>query len=97
MRDEPRGRRAAYAPRFLGRHHLQRIAEPGARFSLYLAEDERSPTADHQVELVAADPDVLAEDAVAAPAVVPTRSLLGVGARTPRVPRGPLTVRGRRG
>ena len=41
MRREPRGRRSPQAPYLLGRDHLERIAEAGARLRLHLAEDER--------------------------------------------------------
>src|ERR1041384_6645446 len=96
MRRKPGGRCAPHAPDFFRSDHLERVAESGAGFALHLAEHQRPAPADDEVELEAGDPDVLAEDAVAAKAVVPTRSLLCVGARTPRVPGGPLTVRDRK-
>src|SRR5439155_16342691 len=73
MRREPRCRRLPDAPHLLRVHHLERIAVAVARFALHLAEDERAAPAHDQIELVAADPDVRAEDAVAAQAVVLTR------------------------
>ena len=51
-------------------HHLERVAEARARLPFHLAEDEPAAAADDQVELVAAGPDVGAEDAVAAETVV---------------------------
>ena len=42
----------------LGRDHLQRIALLRAALRLDLAEDDCAPAAQHEVELVAADPEV---------------------------------------
>src|SRR6266540_2057526 len=97
MRRQPGARRTADATHLLRRHHLERIAEARAGLRLHFAEDEVAPAADDQVDLVAAGPDVLAEDAVAAQPVMPARALLSFRARTPRVPGGPPAVRGRRG
>src|SRR4051812_1148930 len=61
----------------LGGDHLERVAVALARLGLYLAEDELTAAAQNQVELVASDPDVRAQDAVAAQAVVPQRPPFG--------------------
>src|SRR5215212_3608538 len=95
MSRDPGGCRATQAAPLLCVHHLERITEPGAGLALHLAEHERLPPADDEIELVASDPDVLAEDAIAAQAVVPPGSALGLCADAPRFPGGPLRVRGR--
>src|SRR5207247_6104937 len=82
----------------LPRDHLQRIAEPGTVLRLHLAEDEPPAAAQHQIELVAARPDVRAEDAVAAQPVVEPGPPLGPTALTPgRWPRARLRRAGSRG
>ena len=50
--------------------HLEWVAEPVARLALDLAEHEPPTAPDDQVELVTARPDIRAENAVAAQAVV---------------------------
>jgi len=62
MRHEPRSCRLPDAAHLLRVDHLERIAVTDARFSLDLAEDECATAADDQVELVAADPDVGAQE-----------------------------------
>jgi len=76
-RREPRIRCTPQAAHLLRRHHLERVAEAGAALGLDLAEDERAASARDDVELVAADPDVRGEDAVAAQSVPPRRTALG--------------------
>src|ERR671928_166206 len=62
VRREPRVGRSAQAALLLGRDHLERVAQPLPRLRLHLDEGE-PPTAPHdEIELVAADPDVRAED-----------------------------------
>ena len=70
-------------------HHLERVSEGGAGLPLHLAEDERTASPDDEVELVAADPDVRTEDAIAADAIVRQRPPLGLRACAPRAPGGP--------
>ena len=65
IHNQPRFRSSAQAPLFLLGHHLEGITVPLSGLRLHLAEDELPPSAQDQVELVAADPDVRAEDAVA--------------------------------
>src|SRR6266545_4418729 len=91
MRRQPRERGDANSPYLLRRHHLERVAVAIAALSFHLDEDNRAPAADDEVELVPADPDVRAEDAVETNAVVPKRSVLG---RVPQV-RRPSCRRGR--
>ena len=67
---EPRLRGEPQPPQLLLVDHLERVAEPVAGLALDLAEDEPPAAPDDQVELVAARPDVRAENAVAAQAVV---------------------------
>src|SRR5579884_25004 len=85
---EPRLRGAAEAPALLGRDHLERVAEPRAALLLHLDEAQRTAAPDDQVELVAAHPDVLAEDLPAAQPVPPHRTPLGgaAGARSRQLP-----------
>src|SRR6476619_5180179 len=61
-RAQPRLGCAAQPPLLLDRHHLERVAAPPALLRFDLDEPERPPASDDQVELVAAGPDVLAED-----------------------------------
>src|SRR5439155_19316285 len=89
MRSEPRRSSPPHAPDLLGVDHLQRISVAVAGLALHFAERERASAPHDEVQLVAADPDVRAEDAVAAQAVVPTSPLLA------RVPHS--TVRARSG
>ncbi len=51
-------------------HHLERVAIPGRRLALHLAEDETPAASEDQVDLVAAGPDVGLQHAVSAQAVV---------------------------
>ena len=76
-RAEPRLCRAAQPPLLLGRDHLERVAEPRALLLFDLDEAKSPPAPDDQVELVAAGPDVLAEDPPAAQPVPPHRPPLG--------------------
>jgi hypothetical protein len=62
---QPHFRRAFQTTPLLRRDHLQRISPTLAAFRLHLAEDERPPAAQDEVELVAARPDVRREYAVA--------------------------------
>src|SRR3954452_4586464 len=84
---QPGGCGTSQPAHLLRRDHLQRIAEAVAGLALHLAEHEHRAAPHDEVELVAADPDVLAEDAVRAQPVVPTRSELG-GVPQARSPRG---------
>ena len=67
---QPRLRGEPQPPQFLLVDHLERVAEPIAGLPLDLAEDEPTAAPDDQIELVPAGPDIRAEDAVAAQAVV---------------------------
>src|SRR5437899_7751661 len=78
---EPGLRRATQPPPLLRRHHLERVAEPRALLLLDLDEAKIAAAPDDQVELVAADPDVLAEDLPAPQPVPPHRSSFGGEAR----------------
>src|SRR5207237_6468466 len=80
MRREPGLRGAADAALLLRADHLDRIAEALAELLLHLDEGEPAAAADDEVELVAGDPDVLAEDAVAAQPVPAARERLRFGA-----------------
>ena len=62
---EPGLRGTTNASLLLGANHLERIAEAAVLLRLHLAEDELTATADHEVELVTADPCVRRQDAVA--------------------------------
>ena len=62
---EPGLRGTTNAALLLGANHLERIAEAAVLLRLHLAEDELTATADHEVELVTADPYVRRQDAVA--------------------------------
>src|SRR3954469_15453566 len=62
---------AAEATQLLLGHHLERVAKANAALRLHLAEHERATAAGDDVELVATDPDVRAEDAVAAHSIPP--------------------------
>jgi hypothetical protein len=77
VRGEPGLRGTTNASLLLGANHLERIAEAAVLLRLHLAEDELTATADHEVELVTADPCVRRQDAVAAQAVVPQSAALG--------------------
>ena len=70
MRRKPRFGRTAQAALLLGADHLERVAAPGAALRLDLAEHQPPAAARDQVDLVAASPDVRAEDPVAAKPVV---------------------------
>src|SRR5438132_9224058 len=61
----------AQAALLLGSHHLERIAVATAALRLHLHEREPPAAADDEVELVAADPGVRLQDAIAAEAVEP--------------------------
>ena len=76
-RREPDGRRAAQAALLLVRDHVERVAEPRPALLLHLDEAERAAAPRDQVELVAARPDVRAEDPPAAEPVPPERAALG--------------------
>lgn len=67
-------------PHLFGGHHLEGISEPAIAFRLHLAEDDGSAATDDEVELIATDPDVRSENPVAAQAVVPERTALGLSA-----------------
>src|SRR6476646_12521 len=82
MRGEPGLGRAPQAALLLGGGRLERVASARAALGLHLDEREPPAAADDEIELVAADPDVRAEDAIAAQAVVVKRSLL---VRVPQV------------
>src|SRR5215212_8668683 len=69
MSGEPGLGRPAQAALLLLGHHLEGIAVALARLGLHFAEDELTATAEYQVKLVAADPDVRTQDPVAAQAV----------------------------
>ena len=95
VRGEPRLGRLPQAAHLLRRDHLERIAPLRAAFRLHLAEDDRPAAAQHEVELVAADPDVRRQHAVAAEPVVPQRAPLGARpdrARTRRPRRAGLRL-----
>src|SRR3954462_1822121 len=79
---KPRLRSAAPPPPLLGRDHLERVAEPRALLLFDLDEAKGPPAPDDQVELVAAAPDVLAEDPPTAEPIPPHRPPLGGEART---------------
>src|SRR5436190_11722447 len=82
-RREPRLRGAAQTPPLLRRHHLERVSEPRAPLLLDLDEAQIPSTPDDQVELVAAGPDVLAQDPPSPQPVPPHRPPLG-GVAGPR-------------
>ena len=86
-RGEPRCGGAPEPAHLLHVDHLEWIAEALAGLAFHLTEHERRTAPHDEVELVAADPDVLTEDAVRPQAVMPTRFELG---RVPqaRRPRG---------
>ena len=67
---EPGSRRARHAARLLGIDHLQRMTEGGAALLLDLDHDQTAPSAQDEVELVAAGAGVGLEQAVAAKPVV---------------------------
>ena len=67
---EPRLRGEPQPSQLLLVDHLERVTEPSAGLPLDLAKDEPPAAPDDQVELVTARPDVRAENAVAAQAVV---------------------------
>lgn len=77
VRGEPGLCGTANTSLLLGANHLERIAEAVVLLRLYLAEDELTASADHEVELVTADPCVRRQDPVAAQAVVPQGAALG--------------------
>jgi hypothetical protein len=77
VRAEPGLRGTANASLLLRANHLERIAEAAVLLRLHLAEDELTAPADHEVELVTADPRVRRQDPVAAQAVVPQSAALG--------------------
>jgi hypothetical protein len=87
VRGQPRRRSPSQPALFLRAHHLQRIAEPRVFLGFDLAEDQRPATADDEVELVAADPGVRFQDAIAAEAVVPQYAPLGAVANRTRATR----------
>src|SRR5689334_5041661 len=80
MLEQPCLRRAPQPALLLRRHHLERVAEPGPALRLHLTEDDPPPAARDHVQLVAARPDVAAEDAVAAQPVPEHRPVLGAPA-----------------
>jgi hypothetical protein len=84
MGGEPALGRPPDASSLLRRDHLERMAERGASLALDLAEDEPAPAPHDQVELVAARPDVGADDAVSAQPVVQRRASLEAPAGSPR-------------
>ncbi len=90
MRGEPGLGSLGQTTLLLGRDHLQRVAEPSPALRLHLAEDDRSPAAQDEVELVAADPLVRRQHAIAAQPEAPLRAPLGLRAPTPRAWRLPL-------
>ena len=85
MGGEPELGGAADAASLLRRHHLERIAELVALLRLHLAEHERPAAPCDQIELVAAEPAVRVQDAVAVQPVPAGRTTLG---RMPNRPRG---------
>ena len=70
---------------FLRRHHLERMAEIGGRLAFHLAEDDSPASPDDEVELVASRPDVRAENAIPAQAVVTSGAALEAIADPSRV------------
>ena len=70
VRGEPGLGSATDTPPLLAPDHLERVAVAAPPLPLHLAEDERPPASQHEVELVAARPGVALEDAVAAQPVV---------------------------
>ena len=79
---EPGDGRVADAPHLLLAHHLERVPEAVAALRFHLAEDDGLAPSSDQVELVAGDPAVRVEDAVAAQAVPAGGAPLG---RVPRL------------
>jgi hypothetical protein len=69
----------------LRRHHLERVAEIRRRLAFHLAEDNSTAAPDDEVELVAARPDVRAENAITAQPVVTSGAALEAIAGPPRV------------
>ncbi len=67
---EPGSRRARHAAPLLGIDHLQGMTEGGSTFLLDLDHDQAAPSAQDEVELVAAGAGVGVEQAVAAKPVV---------------------------
>jgi hypothetical protein len=80
MLHEPCLRGPPQPPLLLQVDHVQRVAEAGAGLLLDLAEHEPPPAAGDDVQLVAAGPDVPAEDPVAAQAVPEHGAPLGAPA-----------------
>src|SRR5215471_6761917 len=77
--------------------HLERVTEAGSALGLHLAEHEPTAATHHEVELVAARPDVGTEHAEPAQPVVEPGTALGCAAPTPgRRPRARLRRRGSR-
>ena len=69
----------------LRRHHLERMAEVRGRLAFHLAEDDPAATPDDEVKLVAPRPDVRAENAIPAQAVVASGAALEAITDSPRV------------
>jgi hypothetical protein len=69
----------------LRRHHLERMAEVRGGLAFHLAEDDPPATSDDEVELIASRPDVRAENAITAQAVVTSGSALEAIAGPSRV------------
>src|SRR5918992_762529 len=84
VRGQPRLGGLAQTALLLDGHHLHRLAQPHAALRLDLAEDQRSPAPQNQVELVAADPGVPREHAIAEQPVAPGGAALGLRAATRR-------------
>jgi hypothetical protein len=78
---EPRLRRVPDPAYLLGVHHLERVAETGARLALDLAEDDRAPAPGDDVDLVPTGPGVRVEDPVGPKPVPVCRAPFGVVTR----------------
>src|SRR5438034_8051665 len=76
MRGEVRMPRAGEPALLLGANHLEGVAVALTALALDLDEHESPATADDEVELVPARPDVRCQDAVPAQPVVPERAKL---------------------
>src|SRR5438105_7113947 len=88
MRGEPGLGGTAQAALLLGGHHLERVAVPTPTLRLHLDEREPPAPAHHEVELIAADPDVRLQDPVAAQAVEPPGATLRRATRGERARSG---------
>ncbi len=68
---EKAGNGATHPPRLLGVDHLERVPEFKAALLLHLHDEQPAPAAEDEVELVATDSDVRADEPIAPQAVMP--------------------------